>query len=423
MEIAYFPRQQGALDFSAAHGDLPVFALDRGAGRDGSFRRGSKKYLSASYEAFERMYVLAPEVGRHFYEVLVWDRKTDAYLDLEYMKDANPGRRGKEGELREQIESDLVKYFAERGVSGRPVFHWAFSSSEWKFSAHVRIALESAAFEGPKTVGIFLQDFLKSERYSCNDEDGERTSLVDPSVYTPNRVFRLPQSSKKLGPGANEYGPLMIAEAVLLDTFRSARESSRGLDMRGFAEMCLQRHAAHAENVISCDSSESTLSNKPDVPGLLKRGRNEISTEVPGRLRELAQKIIAHIRAVEPWRSDAGMNLAANSYTPGRHMLFFRSSSLHCKQKGSPHKSNHVFFRAVPLSGYFQQGCFDGEGGCRPAESEDCAGAPKSEPRVRSALTTWSEPLELPAEICELAKRLLLYADVPAGEDPDDVYF
>ncbi|XP_065921057.1 DNA-directed primase/polymerase protein-like isoform X2 [Dysidea avara] len=219
-----FPRQKMALDARKHEEGETVFAEEIS-------QKGARRYVVANYETFVRHY-LEMKQPVHYYEVILEGVPIKLYFDLEYKMSANPS-------LNPACGAELVNVFVKYVLYELEVCcGWSCSedhvmdldsTTKKKFSRHLIFVSPEACFTSSQHVGnfvhhvchklhqlhnssetkqcyyqLFSQQVLKNHcphaedllRLFVLDDKGRACLICDEAVYTKNRNFRLPFSSK-----------------------------------------------------------------------------------------------------------------------------------------------------------------------------------------------------------------------------------
>ncbi|XP_054811765.1 uncharacterized protein LOC129312981 isoform X1 [Prosopis cineraria] len=199
-----FPRQEEAMKFAKGQDHLHIFSYQ-------DHFSGQRRFLVSTYTEFWRRYKNMDSKLRHHYEVIQEGLPCHIYFDLEFNKRVNPGKNGDDMVdllILVVLEALNEKYF----ISGDP--EWIVeldSSTDEKFSRHLIIRIPKSAFKDNSHAGAFVFEMC-SRVQNAREKDGRFEKLfvkkdsssdecssqlfVDTAVYSRNRCFRLPLSSK-----------------------------------------------------------------------------------------------------------------------------------------------------------------------------------------------------------------------------------
>ena len=201
----HFSKQAAALDHAASTPQAQVWSLELDQGN------GSRSYIVATREAFWLRYrAMRPPTPRHYYEVIRADQPSHLYFDLEFCRIANPESDGEQmvRTLCEEVRTALEAHYGKT----RPIRIIDLeSSTPRKFSRHIIVRMDGAAFSNNREVGCFVHALLSSlvERRANEPliaalfvtppragaprkaSAAAQVCFIDASVYTRNRCFRI----------------------------------------------------------------------------------------------------------------------------------------------------------------------------------------------------------------------------------------
>ncbi|XP_021892242.1 DNA-directed primase/polymerase protein isoform X2 [Carica papaya] len=200
---ATFPRQEEAMKFAKGNELLRIFSYQ-------DHFNGQRRYLASTYKEFWKRYQNMDSKYRHHYEVVQEGLPCHLYFDLEFNKGDNVGKDGDEMVdllIAVTLEALLEKYSIEGNHD------WVVeldSSTADKFSRHLIVRIPETAFKDNSHTGAFVAEicsrivstgeggrfgklFIKKD--SCSSDLSSHL-FVDTAVYSRNRCFRLPLSSK-----------------------------------------------------------------------------------------------------------------------------------------------------------------------------------------------------------------------------------
>uniref|UniRef100_A0A162AFI4 DNA-directed primase/polymerase protein n=1 Tax=Daucus carota subsp. sativus TaxID=79200 RepID=A0A162AFI4_DAUCS len=201
---ATFPRQEDAMKFAKEYNNVHIFSYQ-------DHLNGQRRFLVSSYKEFWRRYKNMNPKYRHHYEVIQEGLPCHLYFDLEFNKQENANKNGEEMVdllLSAVFDAFNTKYSIEGDND------WVVeldSSTQEKFSRHLIIRLPHIAFKNNTHAGAFvaeicsrIQKAKESDRrfenlLICKDSsssDAPSQLFIDTAVYSRNRCFRLPLSSK-----------------------------------------------------------------------------------------------------------------------------------------------------------------------------------------------------------------------------------
>jgi hypothetical protein len=316
------PKLAHALAESDRAGGLPVWAEDKSGGT------GEKVYYATPYRTFYESLYGVRSRDRHFYEILMPDRPTHLYLDVEYEKLHNPGLGDVSAKIDEIVRRGFAALYKVRDVELIELD----ASDDRKYSRHMIYRLrDGSMFKNPFHCGAFLRRFSFPE---CTNSKDKRTEVVDRAVYDKHRPFRVGGSTKVKAPD-RPLMPLRPRNVSFLDTLvqRPARDE--------IADMleCCER-----------DGSDP-VSGRGPRPGS-KRKRDDL----PDASYEMPEHFLRTLgREIERFWDDGTVDLV--NYDRERQVALFGSTSRWCGLLGGEHSSNHVFFVADLRRGAWRQAC------------------------------------------------------------------
>ena len=331
--------------------------------------RGARRFFTNTYMSFG-MDMAEREVGSNFYEVIQEGQPCWLYFDLEFSKIVNPQLDAEQ--VLAQFRRGLKDFCAKEGVQydeSRTVV--LDSSTESKFSKHVIV--KSLAFENNIQAGWFVHRFvehtrvLRQERGSDSDllfvlgdcEEVEATkTIVDTSVYTRNRNFRVLRQSKfgKNTPLQLEDGGVVVHESDSVEW------------------QVLQTLASFVPNgtkAVPVDSRHEVSVVRQRAPG-----RSLDVEDMPEELRKVISRMVEvwdKMRAKKEsctWPSTTIGNIWWPQNGTGRFFTITLCNNRFCLARGRSHRSNNVYLKVDLHRGEFEQRCFD---------REDCALRPWQE--------------------------------------------
>lgn len=199
-----FPRQDEAMKFAGQHTNVRLFSYQ-------DHINGQRRFLVSTYKEFWRRYKEMSSRFRHHYEVIQEGLPCHLYFDLEFNKRENADRNGDE-----MVDLLLIVIFdallEKYSIQGSEDFVIELdSSTEDKFSRHLIIRLPKTAFKDNLHTGAFVAEICsRIQSYRARDKnydklliskgsssaDGDFHLFIDTAVYSRNRCFRLPFSSK-----------------------------------------------------------------------------------------------------------------------------------------------------------------------------------------------------------------------------------
>jgi len=342
---------------SYAEEELGIFAQEVS-------KKGVRRYFVGSYEDFAEA---ASHSNEHLYEVILEDRPCWLYFDLEYCKKSNP--RLDAHEVMGEFRRTLASFCGDE--LGSPLDASCIveldSSTDVKFSMHVVVKQPAGVAPGcpafrnnehAEQLVRKLVEYAERQRSAAGSRcdlffvrgassvDGDaRVPLIDTSVYTRSRCFRVLFQSK-LG-----------KEATL-----KLRDGGR--IVHAFDDPKQQV----LKSLVSFVPAGVPLFRHDSVPlGSHHFGSGKPSSREVGQLGPLVE-LIEEWDAERARSSDTSGALKATSLQSWRDLSndtfgFALCNNRYCRQKGRSHKSNGVYLVADLRRGVFRQHCFDSE--CR----------------------------------------------------------
>lgn len=199
-----FPRQDEAMKFAGQNTNIRLFSYQ-------DHMNGQRRFLVSTYKEFWRRYKEMSSRFRHHYEVIQEGLPCHLYFDLEFNK-----RENADGNGDEMVDLLLIVIFdallEKYSIQGSEDFVIELdSSTEDKFSRHLIIRLPKTAFKDNLHTGAFVAEICsRIQSYRARDKhydklliskgsssaDSDFHLFIDTAVYSRNRCFRLPFSSK-----------------------------------------------------------------------------------------------------------------------------------------------------------------------------------------------------------------------------------
>ena len=323
------------------------------------------------------------EPGSNFYEVFQEGQPCWLYFDLEFSKTVNPQLDA--DEVLVQFSRGLKDFCAKEGVQydeARTVV--LDSSTEAKFSKHVIV--KSLAFEDNIQAGGFVNMFVEHTRVRRQEpgsgsdslfvrgdpEEAEATkTVVDTSVYTRNRNFRVLRQSKR---GKNT--PLKLQDGgVVVDV-------SDSVDCQVLRT--LASFVPNGTKVLSVDSRY-----EPKAVCQRSPGRSLDVVDMPDELRKVTPRMVEawdKMRAKKEnstWPSTTIGNIWMPQNGTGRFFTATLCNNRFCLARGRSHRSNNVYLKVDLHRGVFEQRCFDREDCPWRSDDERCVFPIPPEPCAR----------------------------------------
>lgn len=354
---ATFPRQEEAIKYAKEHRRVRVFSYQ-------DHLNGQRRFLASAYEEFWRRYKDMNPKFRHHYEVIQEGLPCHLYFDLEFNKSENVGKNG--DEMVDLLISVVFDVLLEKySIMGdRDCIVELDSSTEEKFSRHLIFHLEKTAFKDNSHVGAFVFEIC-SRIYSAQDNDsrleklfilkdsscvGSSQLFVDTAVYTRNRCFRLPLSSKSgktavLVPSGRFRCKTLGEEDVFMASLicnididcEKLLICKMDLDCVKTLQFDTEKQFGVSHAFTSCSSEDKTyLMGKSPFPAVDAFVESIASTgNIAGKIRSWY------------WFSEYGLivyNMLRNRY---------------CERIGREHKSNHVIYVVDLRRLAYYQKCHD----------------------------------------------------------------
>ena len=337
-----------------------IFAVDYSEDGRKYFLRGNRPSYVSAYDR------AVSSKRAHWYEVLITDRPTPIVLDIE----------SSEKKYAETLRSihELLKVFkfaVELKTGESDEFYYLDSSNAKKVSFHIvgSVFFKSLAHVGALVRGVWaaIQSMQKglfpappnldmSRIKYLFDSSGEW--IVDDCIYTRNRLFRLPLSSKK------------GSDRVLRPVKGYGKTPDHWIDM------LVQRPYTTVYSCLEMDDSEplytSTSASKclrfVDEQWVMSEKKrcnyNTSVSVVHPYLLPVLDKLDSLGHMVK--RDDISFNSSRRSW-------FVSSGSKHCAIANREHTSNHIWFEIDGLGGRVYQRCYDSE--CNGAHEVDIGDA------------------------------------------------
>ena len=389
-----FAHQQAALEHadSLPVGDDPqVWALEHGESG------GKRTYLVASRAAFWQRYRMIIPPHRNYYEVIRCGRPCHLYFDVEYCRLSNPRSDGEAmvATLCREVRAALGRSFYDGACPENMEIIDLDSSTTQKFSRHLIIRLDGAAFEDNSQCGYFVRQlcanwtvrraaepgiaalFVKpgaagdakmvnTGAISAPSDQSLRpssiattdVSFVDQSVYSRNRCFRLYKSCK-----AGKSAPFLLAGCTADEECFMPHAQEQELFFKTLVTnvapdhirlLHVQRHGVAHTNPASA-GEERTEGGRTVLPILAP-----LPAELPSGYAQVIHFVLG------AWSTKTGLPSHARSlsFEPDRLTLNLADNRW-CAHLQRAHRSNGTLLRIDLRRQCFAQFCFDFE--CRKA--------------------------------------------------------
>tara|TARA_B100001059_G_C17782469_1_gene555056 strand:- start:572 stop:1582 length:1011 start_codon:yes stop_codon:yes gene_type:complete len=304
---------QSALDTSPEY----VFAEDI-ARKDGKvvkrFRAGSLSSLCTWYNGLD---------NKHCYEVLLENRPTRLFFDIEYNCES----------LKDQLNVLLEMC---KKVEPAQTFQILTSCSTTKQSYHV---ISSLWFKNVYHVGAWVRRLQLGLSYSDDPRVPLLLKALDISVYTKNRMFRI-QGSSKMGSDRVLVSP----ECIWLDTL--CQRQPQQVEIRECLEMDGSIPTStrfNAWDMFECQEGQwiAKVHRTPQT-----------------NLHMSSSKLL---ETLMDWLRLEGYTLTRITFRPERLSYIINTRSHQCMIAKRCHRSNHVYFIVFPWKQSIIQRCFDEE--------------------------------------------------------------
>ncbi|KAI5657830.1 hypothetical protein M9H77_26623 [Catharanthus roseus] len=364
---ATFPRQDEAMKYVKKHTNARIFSYQDHA-------NGQRRFLAATYEEFWKRYKNMNPKFRHHYEVIQEGLPCHLYFDLEFSKRDNARKNGDEmvGILLSVVFDALrEKYSIE---ADHDCIVELDSSTEGKFSRHLIVRLPKAAFKDNSHAGAFVAELCSRINTSKEKDDkfknlfvskysssaGRETQLfVDTAVYSRNRCFRLPLSSKAgktsaLLPSGRFKCRDMSEEEMFMASLICSMDFDcekllickmdldcvKALHFDSETTSDLHKNSSFAPDydfdAYTTDASKTYMMGKSPFPAM------DVFIESVASVGNVSGKIRSWY-----WFSEYGL------------MVYSMSRNRYCERIGRQHKSNHVIYVVDVRRGVYYQKCHD----------------------------------------------------------------
>lgn len=352
---ATFPRQDQAVQFAESHVNVSLFCYQ-------DHVNGQRRFLATTYEELWRRYKSMDHKYRHHYEIIREGSPCHLYFDLEFNRTLNVEANGVAmvDLLLSVISDSMLDIYGLQFETD-----WTIeldSSTTEKFSRHLIIHVPNAAFKDNSHVGAFVGEICAriarlreidtkfKELYilkgdSCAESRSEL--FLDSAVYTRNRCFRLPLSSKA---GKNSF-------LLPTDRFKCKDMSEYQI----FMESLICRIDSNCERLLTFDTEAA--GNRGGITDIgiavdhVKHPKRTISSCTTGKspfpaLDAFVESVASvgnvpgHIRSWY-WFSEHGV------------IVYNISGNRFCEIIGRQHKSNHVMYIVDFRTACYYQKCYD----------------------------------------------------------------
>ncbi|KAF3796650.1 DNA-directed primase/polymerase protein [Nymphaea thermarum] len=366
-----FPRQDDAIKFADSHEDVSVFSYQ-------DHLSGQRRFLVSSYEEFWQRYSSMDSKFRHHYEVIQGGLPCHLYFDLEFNTQVNREHNGVH--MVDLLTSFIFEVIHDTyGIYCK--HDWVVeldSSTQEKFSRHLIIRIPYVAFKDNSHVGAFVAEVcsritcerLKDPRFNqlyvakdANSSESSTQIFLDKSVYSRNRCFRLPFSSKA------------GKQSVLLPTgrFKCNNLSKQQI----FMESLICRMDVNCKELLTFNLEAN--SNREPVSYISQELMAcRFTTDIPKEhfsgkspflsLDRFIESMVSNssIREVPCFQSNihlAGWIRSWYWFSDYDLMVYNIAGNRFCERIGRQHKSNHVMYVVDFRRSCYYQKCHDPE--CR----------------------------------------------------------
>lgn len=364
---ATFPKQDEAIKYVKKFTNARIFSYQ-------DHVNGQRRFLASTYKEFWKRYKHMNPKFRHHYEVIQEGLPCHLYFDLEFSKKENAGKNGDEMvDLLLSVIFDALheKYSVE---AGHDCVVELDSSTNEKFSRHLIVRLPKVAFKDNSHAGAFVAE-LCSRINTSKESDGRFKNLfvskesksdgrecqlfVDTAVYSRNRCFRLPLSSKAGKTSALlPSGRFKCKDMSEEDMFMASLICSMDLDCEKLLICKMDLDCMKALHFDSEDTG-NLRKNCSFVPEFhLDACSNDVSkTYLMGKSPFPALDMF--IESVASVGNVAGKIRSWYWFSEYGLMVYSMSRNRYCERIGRQHKSNHVIYVVDIRKGVYYQKCHD----------------------------------------------------------------
>eukprot|EP00698_Gefionella_okellyi_P026312 TRINITY_DN996_c2_g1_i1.p1 TRINITY_DN996_c2_g1~~TRINITY_DN996_c2_g1_i1.p1 ORF type:complete len:502 (-),score=60.13 TRINITY_DN996_c2_g1_i1:432-1937(-) len=338
-----FATQEQSFRFLSQRNDLDaIFSKDVNSSGKRTFIATSRRHFWVKYKD------LFPH-ERCYYEVIRNGIPCRLYFDLEFPKETNPHANG-DALVNMLLCAVFEQLYADFGVHiDRTHVIDLDSTSDTKFSRHLVIHVPNALFLNNLHVGYFVRKLLQQAELQAYrdgvvhplqvlDVHKQPTTIVDVSVYSKNRNFRLYKSAK--------YGKQAFLLCAPQNQFPF--ESEEELFM---ASLIATTAPAHIR-LLCCDPIDIPAHGPPRHPsGAIRTGSTAQLTQFP-QVDNFVRTLIHH----------GGVQGALRSwiyYQASQTIVYNVVQNRWCGNVQRPHKSNGIYIVADLLKRCCVQKCYD----------------------------------------------------------------
>jgi DNA-directed primase/polymerase protein len=346
-----------------------------------AWHEGARRFIVSTLDDFWHVYHQLPPNFKHFYELIPERFPCKMYFDLEFSRSANPSLRGHEDQIMHLVKEALCRYF-------RQAFHFLLdmachvieldSSTDDKFSRHLIVDC-GYYFRNNQSLAPVVSDFLHKlpsliweqqeaiEKYFCvkppsTQDNSARVPLIDQSVYSKNRTFRLVDSSK--------FGKSAIfkfihkggggRESLTFEDFQrslvcpSPDIMPEQLEFFPHPNILASPHSPSAPHSAALSLAAATpLFSAP-------ASKQEFERVAANDLRDL-DDFITHIINLEPYVEDPsrGASIKDRLFLTATKIQYTIKGSRYCDKVSRQHRSNNVVIMVDLQLGVYYRQCFD----------------------------------------------------------------
>ncbi|CAM8908337.1 unnamed protein product [Rhodiola kirilowii] len=363
---ATFPRQDEAIKFTKEHQNVSIFSYQ-------DHFSGQRRFLVSSYKEFWRRYKQIKANHRHHYEVIQEGLPCHLYFDLEFNNKENHDKNGDEmvDILIKEVLDALRDKYSIHGCDD-----WIVeldSSTADKFSRHLIVRVPGAAFKDNIHAGAFVAEICSrinnakdsedslQKLFICKDSTSSgtvRQLFVDSAVYSRNRCFRLPLSSKA------------GKDSVLLPTGRFKCKDMCEEDMFMASLICNMDRDCKTLLVCKMDANcIKTLQFDTEVNQKINFTSDLQERKLNAFNRDISSTCYMR-KSPFPALDDYMVSIATIGNVSGKIqswylfseyglMVYSMSRNRYCERIGRQHKSNHIMYVVDLRRATYYQKCHD----------------------------------------------------------------
>ncbi|KAM7499710.1 hypothetical protein LguiA_024124 [Lonicera macranthoides] len=364
---ATFPRQEEAMKYAKEHTDVHIFSYQ-------DHVHGTRRFLVSTYKEFWRRYKNMNPKFRHHYEVIQEGLPCHLYFDLEFNKRENAKKNGEE--MVDLLLSVIFDALYEKySIQGN--HDWIVeldSSTTEKFSRHIIIRFPKMAFKDNTHAGAFVAEIC-SRIYSARQSDRRYENLfiakdsssddapcqifVDTAVYSRNRCFRLPLSSKAGKTSVLQpTGRFKCKDMNEEEMFMASLICNMDMDCE---KLLICKMDADCVKALHFDTeTNSNFPKRPDVAQefvLNGFGSDASRTFLMGKSPFPALDVF--VERVASIGNESGKIRSWYWFSEYGLMVYSMSKNRYCERIGRQHKSNHVIYIVDLRRAVYYQKCHD----------------------------------------------------------------